>query len=36
VVIHIMVVATSLIGGITFLARGEKPGEIDVNKEGEG
>lgn len=36
VVIHLMVVATSLVGGITFLARGEKPGEIDVNKEGEG
>ncbi len=36
VVIHLMVVATNLIGGITFLARGEKLGEIDVNKAGEG
>lgn len=36
IIYHLVAVATSLIGGITFLARGEKPGEIDVNKEGEG
>jgi uncharacterized protein (TIRG00374 family) len=35
VVNHLIVVATSLIGGITFLARGEKPEMMDMNKEGE-
>lgn len=32
IIYHLVAVATSLIGGVTFLARGEKPGEIEVSK----
>jgi glycosyltransferase 2 family protein len=32
---HLIAVATSLIGGITFLARGEKPDVADMEKAGE-